>query len=243
MSDYIHKTNIITQEIIEKNSDIFISLLAFDTYFRTTLWRNVKSFDPIAMTLALNAYMLLLGGVRVAMTGHVTATFPVLRTALESACYGYLIAKQPSLSSVWSNRHTDAAARKSCRKAFGSAVTEVAKRVERDQPGGGLWIADAYDVSIDFGAHPNVKSVFGHVMVQDEKPDDPFYRLNFAGLYGADHRETQRMLIGCLDFALAIGVVSTRALNAPDQEHQRQLTQLNDLKNRVSDEFFKNNGQ
>jgi hypothetical protein len=32
----------------------------------------------------------------------------------------------------------------------------VAKLVERDQPGGGNWIAQAYDVAIDFGAHANI---------------------------------------------------------------------------------------
>lgn len=29
------------------------------------------------------------------------------------------------------------------RKAFGSAVTDVAKLIEREQPGGGQWLADA----------------------------------------------------------------------------------------------------
>jgi hypothetical protein len=190
------------------------------------------------MVLSMNAYMLFLAGVRVAMTGHVAACFPVLRTALESACYGFLIAKDADLSAVWADRHKDADSKKVCRKAFGSAVTDVAKLVEREQPGGGQWLSDAYDAAIDFGAHPNIKSVFGHVRILEDVPEDPYFRVNLGGLYGSDHWETYRMLIGCLDFALAIAVVLTRALDNPDLEHEKQLQALNDEKNRVAEAFL-----
>lgn len=93
------------------------------------------------------------------------------------------------------------------------------------------------DAAIDFGAHPNIKSVFGHVRILEDVPEDPYFRVNLAGLYGADHWETYRTLIGCLDFALAIAVVLTRALENPDQEHQEQLQVFNDEKNRVSEAF------
>lgn len=237
MEDYIDTTNAITDALRAENGPILQTLHTFDAYFRKTLWRDGSSLNPMAMMLSMNAYMLFLAGVRVAMTGHVSAVFPVLRAALESACYGYLIAKDPGLGSVWTDRHKDGAARKACRKAFGSAVTEVSKQVEREQPGGGQWLAAAYDVAIDFGAHPNIKSVFGHVRMQEDDPDDPNFRVNLAGLYGADHWETQRILIGCLDFALAIAVVLTRALERPDQLHQDELQALNDRKNRVSQEI------
>lgn len=237
MDDYFDTTDAITAALREENSPILQTLHGFDGYFRKTLWRDAGGVAPVAMVLSMNAYMLFLAGVRVAMSGHVTACFPVLRTALESACYGFLIAKNPDLSAVWTDRHKDADSKKACRKAFGSAVTDVAKLVEREQPGGGQWLADAYDAAIDFGAHPNIKSVFGHVRILEDVPKDPYFRVNLAGLYGADHWETHRMLIGCLDFALAIAVVLTRALDNPDQEHQEQLQALNDEKNRVSRAF------
>jgi hypothetical protein len=72
----------------------------------------------------------------------------------------------------------------------------------------------------------------------DDVPEDPYFRVNLTGLYGADRWETYRMLIGCLDFALAIAVVLTCALDNPDQEHQEQLQAHNDEKSRVSTAFF-----
>lgn len=44
-------------------------------------------------------------------------------------------------------------------------------------------------------------------------------------------------LIGCLDFALAIAVVLTRALHSPDEIHRDELQRLNDRKNQVSEAF------
>jgi hypothetical protein len=237
MDEYIDTTDEITLALREENGPILQAVRAFDDYFRTTLWRDTGALAPLPLMLSMNAYMLFLAGVRVAMTGHATAAFPVLRTALESACYGYLIAKKPDLGEVWSNRHKGEAAKKASRRAFGSAVADVAKDVERQQPGGGQWLAEAYDLAIDFGGHPNIKSVLGHIRLGEDDPDDPFFRVNLAGLYGADHWETRRMLFGCLDFAMAIAVVLTRALDAPDREHQDQLQALNDRKNQVAEDF------
>lgn len=234
---YIDMTDSITRALREENSPILQAIRGFDDYFTKTLWREVRTDKPLPMMLAMNAYMLFLAGVRVALTGHVTAVFPVLRTALESACYAHLIAKNPDLGPVWSDRHKGDAAKKASRKAFGSAVADVAKQIDREQPGGGGWVAEAYDLAIDFGGHPNIKSVFGHVRIGEDDPNDPYYRVNLAGLYGADHWETRRILIGCLDFALAIAVVLTRALDAPDRQHQDELQALHDVRNRVGEDL------
>jgi len=166
------------------------------------------------------------------MTGHVVAVFPVLRTALESACYGYLVAKDPGLAEIWSNRHRDDSARKACRAAFTGAVRVVAKDFDRSQPpDGGAWIEEAYDAAIDFGGHPNIRSVFAHVRVEEDVEDDSYFRANLADLYGPDHAETQRILIAALDFGLAIAVVLTRSLDDPDEQHQDELQALSDRKN------------
>lgn len=44
-----------------------------------------------ALMLSLNSFQLLLAGGRIALTGHASAMFPVVRTALESACYAFMI--------------------------------------------------------------------------------------------------------------------------------------------------------
>ena len=72
----------------------------------------------ISLVLLINAYQMFPAGVRTALGGHTAAVFPLLRTALESAAYGALIAAKPELSSIWTNRHHDDEAKKACRNTF-----------------------------------------------------------------------------------------------------------------------------
>jgi hypothetical protein len=238
MDDYLDTAHATTAALRREDGPILRLLHDFHGYFAKTLWRDANGMSPVAALLSMNSFMTYLAGVRVAMSGHVVAVFPVLRTALESACYAYLIVRTPDLAAVWTDRHNGDAERKACRVAFMGAVAAVAKDIEREQPDGGNWLREAYDAAIDFGGHPNTKSVFGHVRVQEDSEEDPIYRVSLAGLYGADHWETRRVLIACADFALAIAVVLTRALEQPDERHQAELQALNDRKNAVADDLM-----
>lgn len=240
MDEYIDKGSEVTLALRVENGPILQALHKYHEYFATVLWRDVD-LDPIPAFLSMNAFMLYLAGIRVALTGHVSAVFPVLRTALESASYSFLMTEDPELVDIWTNRHKSKEGLKLCRRRFSSAVPATAAAINREQPGGGDWILEAYDAAIDFGAHPNIRSVFGHVSFDDDQGDD-FHRISLTGLYGRDSWETKRVLIGCLDFGLAIAVLLTRALNAPDQEHQDRLQALSDLKNRIVEDFARGNG-
>jgi hypothetical protein len=61
-----------------------------------------------------------------ALSGHAAATFPLFRTAMEAACYAYLMKDNEDLEKVWLDRHTSPEALKKSRKAFTSAVKEAA---------------------------------------------------------------------------------------------------------------------
>lgn len=134
---------------------------------------------------------------------------------------------------MWINRHEGEAQRKKCRAAFLGAVAAVAQDVEREQPGSGAWLLEAYNAAIDFGGHPNIKSVFTHIRFQEAAEADPHCRVSLGGLYGADHWKTRSVLIACAEFSLAIAVVLTRALKEPDEQHQQELQRLNNRKNAV----------
>jgi hypothetical protein len=238
LDTYFDTADATTTALRQEDGPILRLLHDFHRYFAKTLWRDTSGVPPVAAFLSMNAFMTYLAGVRVAMSGHVVAVFPVLRTALESACYAYLIARTPDLAAVWTDRHKGDAERKACRATFTGAVAAVAKDVEREQPGGGDWLREAYDTAIDFGGHPNIKSVFGHVQAQEASETDPFHRFSLVGLYGTGHGETLRGLIACADFALAIAVLLTRVLERPDEQHQAELHALNEHKNAVADELM-----
>lgn len=238
LDSYLDAADATTTAVRQGEGPVLRLLHEFHGYFAKTLWRDTNGMPPVVAFLSMNAFMIYLAGVRVAMSGHVVAVFPVLRTALESACYAYLIARSPHLAAVWMDRHKGDAERKACRAAFTGAVAEVAKDIEREQPGGGDWLREAYDTAIDFGGHPNIRSVFGHIEAHESSEKDSFHRFNLVGLYDARHVETLRGLFACADFALAIAVVLTRVLERPDERHQAELHALNECKNVVAEEVM-----
>lgn len=235
LDHYLDTADEIAAAVRQEGGAVLDLLRDFHDYFARTLWRSAEGMPPAAAMLSMSAFLTYLAGIRIAISGHAAAVFPVLRTALESACYAYLIAKTPDLASVWLHRHDDRDSLKACRRSFDGAVRTVAREIDAEQPGGGAWLLEAYDAAIDFGAHPNVKGVVGHARMEDDRDDDPFLRVSIGGLYGADHWQTFRSLVACADYALAIAVVLTRSLDSPDAVHQTELQRLNDRKNELAE--------
>ena len=201
-------------------------------YFADVLWTEVDDMDAWAAMLAMNAFMLYLAGVRIALAGHFVAIFPIMRTALESACYSYLIADKPELAKIWRNRHDDEPSRKASRRVFGPAVAKVSSAIEAQGPGMGTWILDAYDHAIDFGGHPNVKAVLENARLTEDQAAVTF---SLTALHGPHDWQTQRGIVACGDFAVAIAAVLTHALGEASEAHQSALQSLNDRKNDVAE--------
>lgn len=158
-----------SRELQKADGPLLKVLLQYDAYFRYDLWEHVAPTPTFAFVLYLNAYQTFLGAARMAMSGHPAAVFPLVRTALESASYGYLMEQQPALAEVWGNRHRSKADKKACREAFtfDKAIKGLADRapdIER-------LAREAYAGAIDYGAHPNPKGVFGHVSINEDRQD------------------------------------------------------------------------
>jgi hypothetical protein len=88
---------------------------------------------------------------------------------------------------------------------------------------------EAYEGAIDYGAHPNLKGVFGHITVDDDRPDGMIAVIH-TSLYSATHFETTRGLCACLDYGFLI--ISIIALSNPATTVKlgAELQALNDSK-------------
>lgn len=220
-------------ELLASNDQIVAALREYDTYFREGLWRQ-NSSSAVPLVLCMNAYQFFLAGSRMALSGHCAAVFPLLRTALESAAYASLMTQQPELQEVWTRRHQGEAEKKACRKAF---TFEKAIRMLKDRaPDIHELATAAYEGAIDYGAHPNVIGVFGHVSIDDQRNDN-FVAVNHASLYGANHIETIRGLCACLDFGLAIiGIIALSSHEISDLLLD-DLCRLIEVKNAATERY------
>jgi hypothetical protein len=84
----------------------------------------------------------------------------------ENAAYAAHIYRYPALGEVWLNRHQDSAFLQAQRKAFSHPkVTESITAANRHA---GKRFEDVYQRMIDFGGHPNERSVTGNMKMIKE---------------------------------------------------------------------------
>jgi len=216
-------------ELMVSDEGVVTTLREYDEFFRGRLFAEGQS-EAIPLVLFMNAYQLFLAAVRMALSGHSAAVFPLLRTALESAAYGGLIIRKPELSEVWTGRHRGEAEKKACRKAFNfdKAIAVVKERAP-DIHALAVW---GYEGAIDYGAHPNIMGVFAHVSM-DANRADGMVAVSHTSLYGAGHIETIRGIIACLDFGLAIIGIIALSPTEVSETVVEGLQALNDAKNKA----------
>jgi len=187
---------------------------------------------PTCGILGLNAVMVWLSAIRAALTGHSASAFPLLRASMESACYAYVIHRDPELERMWLERHSSNSARERCRRAFSSAVRDTASFLRsRDTVWDGAddLIIEAYEAAIDFGAHPNPKSVLPSLRIDDQRSDG-FVALKVGGVYGASSFEARRMAVACLDYGQIIALILLNLSAAVSSDAAEVFNTINDEK-------------
>lgn len=233
----------VEKEVMDGNPPLLAGLRRYHEFFvKHDVFSETNACSPFQGLLAMNAFMIYLSAVRVAMSGHGAAMFPLLRAALEASCYAFLVGESEDLRETWLKRNSTPEALESSRKAFRSAVKDTARRIQRKSwvaANTEAWISQAYDDAIDFGAHPNPKGVLPYVSVSEDHPDG-YHRVSMAGVYEADSFETSRCLLACLDYGLLMAVILTSCRDETSEETVIALNELNELKEELTKTCFPN---
>jgi hypothetical protein len=201
---------------------------AYD-YFVGSLLVGDANLRPIPGFLAVNAFMLWMSSVRMAATGHAVATYPLFRVALESACYALLTQHDERKEEIWRDRDQDETTRKRCREALTGALKEAAKYLNEKQQGSGDAVLQSYELAIDYGAHPNSKSIFRNVRVQEDTDTD-FWHVHLATIDGPESSRARQALVASLEYATVIGTVLLRTLPNVTQAQADALGALHNEK-------------
>lgn len=231
---YMSAVDQTSKALLTNNNELVEGIRQFDDFYRNELLPNNSRIDPISMFLVSNAHAGLLSGVRMALSGHTASVFPLLRTALESACYAVIVESDPDLAKVWINRHNGARERKECRKKFHIGTAQ--ELTKGKMAGFDSVIGELYDSSIDFGAHPNIKSVMGHVTIDSGTYPD-HCAVSHASLYSEDHHETHRGLLACMDFGFVIFVLAVLTPSRINEELLTKTFSLNSLKEKIASNY------
>lgn len=188
-----------------------------------------RAYDAL---LIMNAYSMLLSSIRQALSGHVVCVFPIARTALESACYAFLVSQSAENESIWANRHDSEQAGEACRKTF--TARNAVRALKMISPEMSSFVDQIYSSFIDFGAHPNPKSIFDHLEQADDD-NEGLARYELAGVYGPNSWNVNRALLACVEVGHAIVFLIAASSNDHPLMSWRlsNLQELFDSKNRM----------
>lgn len=141
-------------------------LIAIDTqYTRASKdWLNPK--NVISALLLLRSHSAFRVAASLAMAGQVTEAFVQCRATLEYSAYAVHIFRDSQLGIVWLNRHEDSASMQTQRDAF--SHRKVLASVTASNAHAGKRFEELYQRTIDFGGHPNERSVTGSMKMVDE---------------------------------------------------------------------------
>lgn len=187
----------------EPLSQLFVDTVEILT---VTLGPDVEKGDPVASLLYRHASSLLLGAGKLALSGHSSAVYPVARTSLEAGCYAYLIQKvDPSAGPTWLSRHKDEAHRAACKKKFSAAVRLTADALRADgETNLSALVSEAYEGTIDFGAHPNARGLLTRTRITEE---NGFANMDIGVVLEPATIEFRRALLACVEIAFCIGAL------------------------------------
>lgn len=237
---YFNLAEASTQLALASQTDAMRILEQIHTVFVGELPLISDDWRPSQGLLNISSLMTWLTSIRVATTGHSASAFPLFRTSLEAACYAYNIWAQPDLEQVWLDRNRDDKTHRKSRRAFTSAVKDTAKHLVKRSfvwPGTEDWINTAYSQSIDFGAHPNPKSILPGLSVDDQRNDE-MVGLKLAAVYSGDSLESERLLIAAIDYGQLMLLVAGCGTEMPNQKIFDSLNVINDDKEKyVADRF------
>jgi hypothetical protein len=148
------------------------ALVEVDSIYKALDMNHHPFVYPALMVMrGHNAY---LTACELAMSTRATESYAVSRTIIENGLYGVYFFRHAESVKVWAARHTSDKARKQVRNTF--SYSTLIKTYESINP---IWAQRSsmiYEDSIDWGAHPNERSIHGSLKTE-ELPGEISYQL------------------------------------------------------------------
>lgn len=154
---------------------------------------------PVSGVLFLNAHASWRAAIRLALSGQILPTFMTLRGSIESALYANAMVVNPTLQNIWIERDKSEKSRNECRKEFTAKKMFKYLSEAHDQEFS-KHIENIYNSTIDFGAHPNTRSILARTKIDEHKEH---YALNFTYIKAIGTFELSQALVACAEIGIS----------------------------------------
>lgn len=111
------------------------------------------------------------------------------------------------------NRHKSQSMLDKCRNTF--SVNKAVNGLKDKSSEMAEYVKAHYNACIDFGAHPNEKSIFNH-LTKIDSPNDMFDAWELTGVYGPNSWYVNHTLLACVEVGQAIAfLIAASSENHP----------------------------
>lgn len=216
-------------EMLSSINSLFMKYV--DVFCKLSKESNIESSPGAFLARAYGCY---LAAVRLSSSGQIAEAFVMYRACIENALYGYYIAENPKLGSIWAQRHQSNQAGKLMRREF--RLVDILNFIIKQEPRVGAHIKDMYEKAIDFGAHPNVYSIGCNLQyIEDE-------RKTVMNIFNSDAYFLKCCLLANARYGM--GCLSVFRLIYPEQLSKRGVPEelgrlfgrLNELSQKINEE-------
>lgn len=175
-----------------------LSNLIDETWISLCSHTEANEDNPLCYILFMNGHNIFRGALVSAYSGHIAPTYPMIRTFIENCLYAYLIKEKPELTNIWLKRTHSFMAKAKCRNEFTATKSMNLLRL-RDENLANL-ISEAYEGTIDHGAHPNIGGVFNNLSFFDH----PTHHVATLTYLNGLNAETKRAIFATMETARAV---------------------------------------
>jgi Zn-finger nucleic acid-binding protein len=141
-------------------------LVAIDSEFAKVTKGWVNPASEILAMLFVRCHGAFRTSAGLAMAGQAAETYVQCRAMLEQGAYAVHIHRDPSLGMVWLDRHESVKQMAAQKSTF--SYSRVAASVAAANRHAGKRFEDLYQRTIDFGGHPNERSITGNMKMVEE---------------------------------------------------------------------------
>ncbi|HEX3216468.1 MAG TPA: hypothetical protein VHR67_06385 [Aestuariivirgaceae bacterium] len=149
-----------------KKRPVYKRLVAIDALFLRVSKDWLNPPDDIAAMLFLRTHSAFRTAAGLAAAGQAAESYMINRTMLEYAAYALHLNRNPELKAIWLDRHLDEKTMTASKNGF--SHRKVVKSVSDFNQHAGTRFSKLYQHTIDFGGHPNERSVTGNLEVVEE---------------------------------------------------------------------------
>lgn len=166
LSRFLESAHVNTYATFQNMSPYYDKLSKINDLLGNAIDSTAQTGKPVSSILLLRAHASYLAAVRLGLATQACESFMAQRGALEAALYSEFISNDKEAGTKWLNRNDSDVALGEMKREF--RIGPIMNDLETRDPRVGGAVRILYEITINWGAHPNPQGVMGTLEVDGD---------------------------------------------------------------------------